>query len=115
MGRTIISLIEAEYRRYKGLGEGALEQLDAQELLVHAEGVNSVATIVWHIAPTSYHVGQIVHIAKGLRASTWKYLTIPPGGSVAYNANPTLEKAAGHAQALERPRSTFPRNTQERS
>ena len=196
MGRTIISLLEAEYRRYKSLGEGALEQLDAQELLADAEGVNSVATIVWHIAGnlesrftdfletdgekvwrdreseferrlatpeeirakwedgwgvvlntldqltdedlsstitirgvplrvdeglfrslahTSYHVGQIVHIAKGLRASSWKYLTIPPGGSVAYNANPTLEKAAGHAQALERPQSTFPRHTQERS
>ncbi len=50
MSRTIISLIEAEYLRYKGLGEGALEQLDAQELLVDAEGVNSVATIVWHIS-----------------------------------------------------------------
>ena len=50
MSRTIISLIEAEYLRYKGLGEGALEQLDAQELLVDAESVNSVATIVWHIS-----------------------------------------------------------------
>ena len=45
------------------------------------------------LAHTSYHVGQIVHIAKGLRASTWKYLTIPPGGSVAYNADPAFEKA----------------------
>ncbi len=196
MSRTIISLIEAEYRRYKALGEGALEQLDAQDLLADAEAVNSVATIVWHIAGnlesrftdfletdgekewrnreseferrlvtpaevrdkwergwgvvldtlgqltdedlsgtitirgvplrvdealfrslahTSYHVGQIVHIAKGLRASSWKYLTIPPGGSAAYNADPTLEKAAGHAQALERPQSTLPRNTQEQS
>ena len=190
MGRTIICLLEAEYRRYKSLGEGALEQLDAQELLADAEGVNSVATIVWHIAGnlesrftdfletdgekawrdreseferrlatpekirakwedgwgvvlktfdqladedlsgtitirgvplrvdeglfrslahTSYHVGQIVHIAKGLRASTWKYLTIPPGGSVAYNADPAFEKATDQAQALEPP------HTQERS
>lgn len=181
-----MSLIDAEYRRYKGLGEGALEQLDAQELLADAEAVNSVATIVWHVAGnlksrftdfldtdgekpwrdreseferrlntpaevrakwdegwgvvldtlaqladedlsgtitirgvslrvdealfrslahTSYHVGQIVHIAKGLRASSWKYLTIPPGGSAAYNADPTLEKAADHAQAMEQPQS----------
>ena len=57
------------------------------------------------LAHTSYHVGQIVHIAKGLRASTWKYLTIPQGGSVAYNADPAFEKAADHAQALERPQS----------
>jgi len=186
MSRTIISLIEAEYRRYKGLGEGALDQLDAPELLVDAEGVNSVATIVWHIsgnlksrftdfletdgekpwrdreseferrrarpdevrakwdegwgvvldtldqladedlsgtitirgialrvdealfrslAHASYHVGQIVHIAKGLRAPSWKYLTIPPGGSAAYNADPTMEKATDHTRALERPES----------
>ena len=184
MGRTIISLIEAEYRRYKLLGEGALEQLDAQELIADAEGGNSIATIVWHIAGnlesrftdfletdgekawrdreseferrlatpaevrakweegwgvvlntldqladadlsatitirgvpltvdealfrslahTSYHVGQIVYVAKGLRASSWKYLTIPPGGSAAYNADPALEKASDHAEALERP------------
>jgi hypothetical protein len=50
MDRTIISLIGAEYRRYKGLGEGALEQLDDHELLVDAEAANSVATIVWHIS-----------------------------------------------------------------
>jgi len=186
MGRTIISLIEAEYRRYKLLGEGALEQLDAQELSADTEGGNSISTIVWHIAGnlesrftdfletdgekawrdreseferrlatpaevrakweegwgvvlntldqladadlsatitirrvpltvdealfrslahTSYHVGQIVYIAKGLRASSWKYLTIPPEGSTAYNADLALEKAGDHAQALERPPS----------
>ena len=184
VSRTIISLIEAEYRRYKALGEGALEQLDAQDLLADAEAVNSVATIVWHIAGnlksrftdllvtdgekewrdresefeqrlatpdevrakwedgwgvvlgtldqltdedlpstitirgvplrvdeglfrslahTSYHVGQIVHIAKGFRGSSWTYLSIPPGGSAAYNANPTLEKAPDHTRAVERP------------
>ncbi len=186
MERTVISLIEAEYRRYKSFAEGALDQLDAEELLFDAEAVNSVATIVWHVAGnlasrftdflesdgekewrnreseferrlatpdevrakwesgwaavldaldqlsdedlsstitirgvslrvdealfrslahTSYHVGQIVHIAKGLRASSWKYLTIPPGGSAAYNADPTLEKAVDYGQALERPQS----------
>ena len=166
------------------LFRSALEQLDAKELLADAEGINSVATIVWHIAGnlksrftdlletdgekawrdresefeqrlatpdevrakwedgwgvvlstldqltdenlsstitirsiplrvdeglfrslahTSYHVGQIVHIAKGFRGSSWRYLSIPPGGSDAYNANPTLEKATDHTRAVERP------------
>lgn len=44
------------------------------------------------LAHTAYHVGQIVVIAKALRGDEWKYLTIPPGQSVAYNANPTGEK-----------------------
>ncbi len=31
------------------------------------------------------HLGQIMLIAKHLRGDTWKYLTIPPGGSAAFN------------------------------
>ena len=41
---------------------------------------------------TSYHVGQIVFLAKVLRGAEWSYLSIPPGGSAAYNANPFAEK-----------------------
>jgi hypothetical protein len=37
-------------------------------------------------------VGQIVFLAKMLRAGEWRYLTIPPGASAAYNANPFAEK-----------------------
>ena len=44
------------------------------------------------IAHTSYHVGQIVFIAKALLGENWKYLTIPPGKSAEYNQNPTHER-----------------------
>jgi uncharacterized damage-inducible protein DinB len=47
--RESISSFEAEYGRYKALGEGAFRQLDAAELTIAAGG-NSVATLVWHIA-----------------------------------------------------------------
>ena len=40
-----------------------------------------------------YHVGQIVYVAKALRGDGWTYLSIAPGGSAAYNADPTREKA----------------------
>ena len=40
------------------------------------------------VTHTAYHVGQIVHIAKTLRSSDWKALTIPRGKSQEYNANP---------------------------
>ena len=52
------------------------------------------------LAHTSYHVGQIVHIAKSARGADWTYLSIPPGGSASYNQNPTGEHAAGHAASL---------------
>lgn len=52
------------------------------------------------LAHTSYHVGQIVYVAKTLKGEDWRYLSIPPGGSAAYNANPTSEKGSEHARRL---------------
>jgi uncharacterized damage-inducible protein DinB len=43
------------------------------------------------LAHASYHVGQIVYVAKTLRGAGWEYLTIPPGKSEAYNRNPVLD------------------------
>ena len=175
--RQIVGSIEAEYRRYKLIAEGAIEQLaDGQLSQVSSSEGNSIATLVWHIsgnlesrftdflqsdgekpwrdrdaefipravsraelrekwdkgwtvligslaglddrqlhemvkirgvalsvlealhrslAHASYHVGQIVFLAKELRGGAWRYLTIPPGGSAAYNENPVAEKPPG--------------------
>jgi hypothetical protein len=45
------------------------------------------------LAHTSYHVGQIVYLAKSMRGKNWQYLSIPPGLSDAYNAAPDKERA----------------------
>ncbi len=50
MERTMIALIEAEYRRYKALGEGAFNQLADDQLAIPLGNGNSVVTLVWHIA-----------------------------------------------------------------
>lgn len=44
------------------------------------------------MAHAAYHVGQIVLIGRGLRGSEWQFLSIPPGGTSAYNSNPDKEK-----------------------
>jgi len=44
------------------------------------------------LAHTSYHVGQIVYIAKALRGTDWNCLSIPLGKSQEYNQNPWHEK-----------------------
>jgi hypothetical protein len=50
MAGVVVS-VRAEMRRYRGLAEGALEQLTQQELGAPGPGAsNSAATIVWHIA-----------------------------------------------------------------
>jgi hypothetical protein len=173
--RAILSSIEAEWRRYKVLGDGALEQVHDNELGRTGPGEgNSVAVIVAHIAGnlksrftdfltsdgekswrdrdsefvprpninreellkiwnegwdvlfaalkpltdvdlartvtirgekflvhealhrllphTSYHVGQIVYLAKAFRGAEWNCLSIPLGQSQEYNRNPSHEK-----------------------
>jgi hypothetical protein len=51
------------------------------------------------LAHASYHVGQMTYIGKMLKGEEWTYLSIPPGGSTSYNANPVLEKGPGQAEA----------------
>jgi hypothetical protein len=60
-------------------------RIRGQELAVHDALHRS-------LAHTSYHVGQIVYLAHAICGDAWKYLSIPPGGSRAYNANPTHER-----------------------
>jgi hypothetical protein len=64
-----------------------------QPLLVHEALHRSMAH-------ASYHVGQIVYLAHAICGANWRYLSIPPGGSAAYNANPQYERAAAHAGAI---------------
>ena len=40
------------------------------------------------LAHTSYHVGQIVYVAKSLHSADWRSLSIPRGQSAAFNQNP---------------------------
>jgi uncharacterized damage-inducible protein DinB len=172
--REIVGSVEGEFRRYKALAEGAIDQL-TDEQLSRADGAgdNSVAILMAHVsgnlvsrftdflssdgekpwrdrdtefvpgkadraelrekwerafavlfaalaplddeqlhtavtirgvpytvhealhralAHVAYHVGQIVFVAKALRGAGWRYLSIPPGGSAAYNQDPVREK-----------------------
>lgn len=47
----VVSSVESEYRRYKGLGERALQQVADDELgRTGPGGGNSLAVVVWHIS-----------------------------------------------------------------
>ena len=41
------------------------------------------------LAHVSYHVGQIVYLAKAMRGKDWTFLSIPPGQTDVYNQSPT--------------------------
>jgi Protein of unknown function (DUF1572) len=44
------------------------------------------------LAHVSYHVGQIVLLARIFNGGDWQWITIPKGQSREYNRNPTKEK-----------------------
>lgn len=44
------------------------------------------------LAHISYHVGQIVTLARIHAAGNWKWISIPKNKSQEYNRNPTMEK-----------------------
>ena len=50
MNRTVLALIEAEFRRYRILGERAFSQLEGGQLVDGSQHASSIATIVWHVA-----------------------------------------------------------------
>lgn len=47
---SIIESIRGEYARYKTLAEGAMAQLDDEELAARPDGRNSVVVICWHVS-----------------------------------------------------------------
>jgi len=74
----------------------ALQPLSDEDLgkQVAIRGVPLSVTEALHrsLSHASFHVGQIVFLAKSICGARWKYLTIPPGQSGAYNKDPTHEK-----------------------
>jgi len=55
---------------------------------IRGESLGVVSAIQRSIAHTALHVGQIVYAAKILAGPEWRTLSIPRGGSKAFNRNP---------------------------
>ena len=60
------------------------------------------------LAHTSYHIGQIVFLAKQIRSGGWRCLSIPLGGSAAHNARGVDESAKAHTLMLDLSHSIQP-------
>jgi uncharacterized damage-inducible protein DinB len=63
----------------------------SRETFIRGERHSVLQAINRQIAHYSYHVGQIVFLAKHLRSAEWKSLSVPRGQSARFNA----EVAAG--------------------
>lgn len=76
---------------FRALGELSDVQLGAH-VRIRGVSLSVMEALARSLSHAAYHVGQIVLIGRGLRGSEWKFLSIPPGGTSAYNANPDKEK-----------------------
>jgi uncharacterized damage-inducible protein DinB len=82
----------------EGLSDADLER----EVTIRGQPLRVAEALHRSLAHASYHVGQIVYQARGLKAGDWGWLSIPPGQSERYNASPTMEKATAHSERLRR-------------
>ena len=66
-----------------------LESLTEEDLLKHVtirtQPLMVIDAINRQMAHYSYHVGQIVYLARWIKGGGWLSLSIPKGGSAAYN------------------------------
>jgi len=84
------ALMVAEWEEGWGCLFAALDSLTDNDLgriiYIRNEGHSVLEAINRQLAHYPYHVGQIVHIGKTLRAQEWKSLSIPRGTSALFNA-----------------------------
>jgi hypothetical protein len=81
----------------------ALSDADLQKTVtIRKESLLVYEALHRSLAHCGYHVGQMVYLARIVRGVDWKWLSIPPDGSAAYNQNPTMESAARHADKLNK-------------
>jgi uncharacterized damage-inducible protein DinB len=60
------------------------DQLE-QTVMIRSQPMTVAAALHRSLAHISYHVGQIVFVAKSIRGGDWNYLSIPPGKSDDFN------------------------------
>ena len=64
----------------------------SRTVVIRGQSLSVLDALQRSVTHASYHVGQIVFLARSLRGKRWEWLTIPPGQSEAYNRDPNREK-----------------------
>ena len=86
---------------FAALGELSDDSL-TKEVTIRGQAVSVMEALHRSLAHTSYHVGQIVYLAKEGAGAGWTSLSIPKGQSAAFNKNPSGQKPHEHVARLER-------------
>jgi len=88
--------LEEMWARSWNLLESELSKLSdeqlAQRVLIRGHEWTVHEALCRSLAHVSYHVGQLVLVARILKEGEWDWISIPKGYSSEYNQHPTLEK-----------------------
>ncbi len=69
---------------------GSLTESDmGRAIRIRGESMSVLQAVNRQLTHYSYHIGQIVYVAKQARGASWKTLSIPRGGSAQFNLQPT--------------------------
>lgn len=66
----------------------------SREITIRRQPLTVDAALSRSLVHASYHVGQIVYLAKSFRGPAWTSLSIPVGRSEAFNRNPAIDTRA---------------------
>lgn len=64
----------------------------SRQVMIRGQTLRVHAALCRSLSHASYHVGQLVLLARQGAVAPWQWITIPKGESTGYNANPNLEK-----------------------
>ena len=77
----------------------ALSPLDEQDIhrvvRIRGEAFTVLQAVARQLTHYAYHTGQIVFLARHLAGTNWTTLSVPRGGTAAFNANPRPYLAEG--------------------
>jgi uncharacterized damage-inducible protein DinB len=108
---TKSTLFEKWERGWRALLAAISELTDAdllQTVTIRRQQLRIDQALQRSLAHTSYHIGQIVFLAKQIRSGGWRCLSIPLGGSAAHNARGADESAKAHTRMLDQSHSIQP-------
>jgi uncharacterized damage-inducible protein DinB len=108
---TKSALFEKWERGWRALLAAISELTDAdllQTVTIRRQQLRIDQALQRSLAHTSYHIGQIVFLAKQIRSGGWRCLSIPLGGSAAHNARGADESAKAHTRMLGQSHSIQP-------
>jgi proteasome lid subunit RPN8/RPN11/uncharacterized damage-inducible protein DinB len=77
------------------------DDLLSREVTIRGQSVSVLEALHRSLAHTSYHVGQIVYLAREAAGEKWTSLSIPRGQSAAFNLNPAGQTPAEQIAALD--------------